>query len=156
MLQLPEKQPTQRKLVKHAPSPAGTRRGSALDVIRADIQPIDVEPNLLDTLCWMKDENDIKGMIVLYETFAGIAQKLNDIGNQPRASGRVEDFIDAECERAWAKAYLVADFLKDMRPTEFEFEGYSEILFRAALQMGANFKEAVAVVNEVATWKGGC
>ncbi|MDB5621069.1 hypothetical protein [Tardiphaga sp.] len=129
-------------------------RESALSVISASIQPIETgtENDLLDTLCYMKDENDVHGMMGLYEFFAGSAGFSLAAEMSPRITGRAADQIRFENEQAWAKAYLVADFLKEIRPNRFDVERYSEILFSVTLQMGHNFEDAVAVVNEIATW----
>jgi hypothetical protein len=100
----------------------------------------------------MKDENDVRGMMGLYEFFAGNAETTLAARNSPLIIGRAADFIAFESEQAWAKAYLVADFLKQMRPNRFDVERYSEIMFGITMQMGNNFSDAVAVVNEISTW----
>jgi hypothetical protein len=127
---------------------------SALAIIDASIQPIETDSgnDLLDALCYMKDENDVQGMMSLYEFFAALADLSLSAENAPLTTGRSSRWICYENEQAWAKAYLVADFLKDMRPDMFSIERYSEILFSCTLQMGNNLADAVAVVNEIASW----
>jgi hypothetical protein len=125
---------------------------SALSVIEASIQPIAPEADLFGALCYMKDANDVRGMMGLYEFFAGNAETTLAARNSPLITERAYDFIEFENEQAWAKAYLVADFLKQMRPTRHDVERYSKIMFCVTLEMGNNLSDAVAVVNEIATW----
>jgi hypothetical protein len=136
------------------PKRTRSRAKSALSVIDASIQHIRPvsENDLLDELCHMKDENDVRGMMGLYEFFAGNAEATLAARNSPLITGRAYDIIEFESEQAWAKAYLVAAFLKDARPDRYDVESYSKILFSCALQMGNDFSEAVAVVNEIASW----
>ena len=137
--------------------PKAVRRAakSALAVISASIQPIEPDSgsDLLDVLCYMKDENDVSGMMSLYEYFAAAASVSLAHANSPRTRERASDVIEFENNQAWAKAYLVADFLKDVRPTSYDVDRYTEILFSCTIQMGNNFADAVAVVNEIAGWK---
>jgi hypothetical protein len=128
-------------------------KNSALGVISASIQPLSNEPDLLDVLCYMKDENDVAGMLGLYDGFVAIAEVANGHLNLPRVIGRGYGCFESESERAWAKAYLVADFLKEMRPDRYNSERYAATLFKCTLAMGNNLCDAVAVVNEIVSWQ---
>lgn len=136
------------------PNRARRAAKSPLAVIDASIQPIETDSgnDLLDVLCYMKDENDVRGMMDLYDFFAKISDTTMAVFNFPRTVGRAADFIETEDAQTWAKAYLVADFLKDMRPDRYDVDRYSEILYSCTLQMGNNLADAVAVVNEIASW----
>jgi hypothetical protein len=124
---------------------------SVIDASMAPIKP-DFGIDLLDELCCMKDEHDICGMMGLYEFYAAAAEISLAASNSPLIANRAYDRIQFEGEQAWAKAYLVADFLTKMRPNRYDVERYSTIMFDITLQMGNNFSDAVAVVNEIATW----
>lgn len=126
---------------------------SPFDIINADIMPIEVDGGneLLDTLCYMKDEADVLGMVELFEAYATSAEQLMVAAD--RADGRAGQLLHADGCQAWAKAYLVADFLKDMRPNKWIVGRYASVLHKAAHQMGATFGEAAAVIAEVASWE---
>ncbi|HEY0329350.1 MAG TPA: hypothetical protein VGC77_09640 [Rhodopseudomonas sp.] len=132
--------------------PQSSREKSALDVVDANIAPVGAEADLLDELCHMKDANDVCGMMNLYDYFIASDAAAQAVMNLPRTLGRAHNFIESECDRTRAKAYLVADFLKDMRPNKHDAERYSEILFNCALAMGNKLSDAVAVVSEIASW----
>lgn len=126
---------------------------SPLDVIDTSIQPIadDSGRDLLDALCCMKDENDIAGMIELYGAYAAAGEKFMDAGE--RLESRAGNLLDDEGNYAWAKAYLVADFLKQMRPSQWMAERYIHTLFDAAYRMGGSLEELGALVSEIASWE---
>ncbi len=146
-------QPTNPPQIVARPRRARRAVKSALDVIDANIQPIETDSgsDLLDALCWMKDENDVIGMIELYEAYADSAERL--AFGADRAEGRASKVISDECCQAWAKAYLVADFMKQMRPSRWMAERYAHALFDAAYRMGGTLEEAAAVLAEIASWE---
>lgn len=135
------------------PKRTGDAVKSPLDVISAAIQPIEQDNgnDLLDTLCYMKDEADVLGMIELYEAYSASAERLGF--DSDRAQGRAHHFLNDEFCQAWSKAYLVADFLKEVRPPGWLAERYAQAMLAAAVQMGANLEEVAAVVAEIASWK---
>jgi hypothetical protein len=146
MLQLPATQnPPQ---VYPSSRPARKSRKSALDFIRADYQPLGEYPDLLDKLCYLSQENDIDAVVALYDAYVATANGILLIQNQPRAN-RVDDFLEMEATQAWAKAYMAADFLKDMQPSELQAKVHARVLFDCALQMGGNLAHAVAIVKEL-------
>jgi hypothetical protein len=122
---------------------------SALSIIRGDIAPIGDEPDLLDVLCYLQEENDISGTIALYENYVAIAEAVAAIQNQPRTTNRASDFLEDEYCRAWSKAYLVADFLKDMRPDKLNIDFFADTLIRCAFKMGHNLSEIAAIAKEL-------
>jgi hypothetical protein len=149
MLQLPQ---TKRPNV--APKGRATvarPKKSATSIIRADIQPIGEDPDLLNQLRYMSERNDIDGMVVLYDAYSSAAQGFLLIQNQPRVSEAADDFIELEYCQMWAKAYLVADFLKDLRPDHHRAERYARVLFDCAFQMGSSLTEVAAIIQEIAT-----
>ena len=125
------------------------RAKSALSIIRGDIAPIGDEANLLDVLCHLQEENDISGTIALYDNYVAVADAAQAVQNQPRAAGRAEEFLDDECDRAWSKAYLVADFLKDMRPDKLNVTYFADTLIRCAFKMGHSLSEIAAIAKEI-------
>ena len=122
---------------------------SALSIIRADIAPIGDEPDLLDVLCYLQEENDIGGTIALFDNYAAIAEAVEAIHNQPRTTGRASDFLEEKYCRAWSKAYLVADFLKDMRPDKLNVDFFADTLIRCAFKMGHSLSEIAAIAKEI-------
>ena len=122
---------------------------SALSIIRGDIAPIGDEPDLLDVLCYLQEENDISGTIALYENYVAIAEAVAAIQNQPRTTCRASDFLEDEYCRAWSKAYLVADFLKDMRPDKLNVTYFADTLIRCAFKMGHSLSEIAAIAKEI-------
>ncbi len=148
MLQLPNT-----KSAPVPPSPRSTKsrpQKSALSVIRSDIQPIGDDPDLLGELRRMSKHNDVGGMVALYDAYSAAAEGLLLIQNQPRVSDAVDEFIEMESNHLWSKAYLVAQFLKDLRPDHRNVERYMTVLFNCAFQMGCNVPEVVAIVQEIA------
>jgi hypothetical protein len=126
---------------------------SALYVINANIHPIDREPDLLNALCCLKDANDIRGMVGLYDYFVAVAAAALNVTNRPRTTDAAADHLSRESDHALAKAYLVADFLKEMRPNNaLDAELYAEVMFGCALAMGNTLSEAAAVVREISSW----
>jgi hypothetical protein len=153
MLQLPERKNT--RVAPRSRRSADHPMKSALSVIKASIQPIGDDPNLLDELCYMSERNDVAGMIALYDAYSSAANGLLLIQNQPRAAGRANDFLEEECCQLWAKAYLVADFLKETRPDRHNVGAFAGVLFDCALRMGNNLTAAAAIVAEIAEINGG-
>ena len=145
MLHLPDAQSPAR----NARSPAARKsRVSAMDVISAEIQPIREYPDLQKELALLSAGNEVAAVLSLYDAYASMARAVLSIINQPRSAG-VDDLLEREEEQAWAKAYLVASVLKEMTPCKHTAEAYLETLLSAAIQMGGNFAEAVAVAKDI-------
>lgn len=119
-------------------------------VVRAEIMPIGDEADLLDLMCHLQERNDIGSAIALYQAYSAIADTFNAAINQPRTKDLAAAYIEDEASRAWAKAYLVADFLKDMRPNKINVDFYAEVLLACASQMGATLSEIAAIATEIA------
>lgn len=135
-------------LVTKVAAPTVARPRSALDIIRASIQPVGADPNLATYLEELQQANKVCAVISLYDAFAASAEVFQAIDNQPRSKG-AEDCLEAHCEQAWAKAYLCAETLKAMQPSRYDAERYAETLFSCALAMGSNLAEAARVVEEL-------
>ncbi len=121
---------------------------SALNFIRADVQPLGDYPDLLDKLCHLSEENNVDAVVALYDAYAAMANGILLLQNQPRAKD-VDDFLELETTQAWSKAYMTADFLEDMRPNEGQAKAHARVLFDCALQMGGNLAHAVAIAKEL-------
>lgn len=121
---------------------------SALSVISADVMPIGDDPNLLDQCRSLSEQKDVGSLIALYDAYIAAAQGYHLIMNMPRADS-VDDFLEKERCRTIAKAYLVADFLKQLQPDKYNAEPYAGVLFDCTLQMGGTFVEAAAVAQEI-------
>jgi hypothetical protein len=146
MLQLPES----RNNIPSKKSRGSSRpKESARSIISASIMPIGNDPDLLDELCYLSERNDIDGLVALYDAYSSAAKGYLLIQNQPRVSERVDDFIERERCHALAKAYLVADFLKGLRPDKHRVERYVRVLFDCAFEMGNDLPDVVALIQEI-------
>jgi hypothetical protein len=149
MLQIsPTKNPPQ--FVRVPASQRKRRTKSKLNIIDAKICPLGAERDLLDKLCYLKDANDVSATIALYDAYAASAKLFEAFLEMPRA-GDAAEYLEDEFERAWAKAYLVADFLKEMMPNQLNIGAYIETLFKCSLQMGNNLTDVVSLFNELAS-----
>jgi hypothetical protein len=127
----------------------------AIDAIQASIAPLGDEADLLNSLCGMAETNDTVGMIVLFDTFVTVAETYQNIANQPRATGEAEDLLDSESDRAWSKAYMVADFLKDQPISDIHRDEVGRVLVTCALAMGHGLKNAAEIAAELANLPDG-
>lgn len=147
MLQIAQTVRTEVSLARLA-APAG-----ALKVINKNVQSMNrsPEPSLQAELDRLERENDVEGMIALYDYFVALTDANSAMSNMPRGSA-VGDFLDAECNRFWSKAYAVADRLKRLKPTTGQREYHARTLIDAALALGGTLKDVVAIaqhLNEV-------
>lgn len=126
---------------------------SPLDVITASVRPIenDTGHDLLNALCCMREANDLVGMLDLYDAYSRSAETLMFAGD--RSDGVAAGMLHEAGAHAWSRAYLVADFLKEMRPSKYMVERHCQALFNVALQMGGTLDEVSAVVAEIASWE---
>lgn len=123
---------------------------SKLGIIDAKICPLGAERDLLDKLCYLKDANDVTATVALYDAYAASAESFASFLNEPRI-GDAHEYLEDEFERAWAKAYLVGDFLKEMHPDEFNVDIYFGTLFKCAQQMGNNLTDVIGLMDELAS-----
>lgn len=149
-LDMPELSHIAKNLTKLA-KPVGP---GALDVITRTTQKLSKcpEPNLKAELDRLEAKSDICSMVALYDYFVAVAEADLLIGNQPR-SQQIELFLIAESNRAWAKAYLVADRLKRLTPSHNDRECYARTLINAAFAMGNNLPEVAKVAEYLGTLK---
>lgn len=119
---------------------------NALKIISKSSQPLSrhPEPSLLAELDELERSNDVVGMVALYDYFVSIANANTAFANLPRSSS-IGDFLDAENERTWARAYAVADRLKKLSPSKQERERHARALMDAAFAMGASLSEVSAI-----------
>lgn len=145
-LDLPQLQHIAKNLTKLS-EPVGP---GALKIISKSIQPMSrsPEPNLAAQLDSLEKDNDLYGMIALYDYFVLLAKTSTAFSNAPRA-GTLDDFLTADNERFWAKAYAVADRLKKLKPTKTQREYHARALIDAAFAMGGNLKDVAAVVQHL-------
>ncbi len=127
----------------------------ALDAIRADIAPLEPETDLLNTLRQMAEENQTRGMVALFDGFAAISQACQAIENEPRSDGFAEEHMEAEALRAWSKAYMVADFLKDQPVDDLHRDEVGRVLLTCALMMGHGMKQVAKIAAEFAALPDG-
>lgn len=132
-------------------APTMTPLGNALCIIDASIQPIEEwqEPDLRSALDELVMKNDVRSAIELYDGYVSVAEVLASF-TEKRISGRdaAHEHLEQEIARAWAKAYLVADRLKLMRPSENELTYAAEVLFKCSLMMGNDLSETIAAIEE--------
>lgn len=152
MLQLPE---SNARVAPRSPRNYDRPKKPALSLIKASIQPIGEDPNLHNELCYMAEQNNIAGMVALYDAYSSAARGFLLIQNQPCTPEMADDFLELERCQMWSKAYLVADFLKNLRPDKFQAEAYARTLFDCAFQMGLNLAEAAAIVHEITEMRPG-
>jgi len=118
---------------------------SPLEMIDETIQPISSDPDLKAELDRLTKEQNVGGLISLFDMYVAAAEAILLVQNQPRSGDT--DFMEAECCHFWSKAYAVATRLRALRPTSYERERFVQTLFNCALHMGHNLEESVQVMN---------
>ncbi|SNS36810.1 hypothetical protein SAMN05216374_1003 [Tardiphaga sp. OK246] len=122
---------------------------SSLDLIDSNIGPLGFEPDLLAEVFRLRSANDVRGMVALFTAYKDVAELFIRMMNQPYVD-QVQ-ILEDEYARAWSKAYLVADHLKSMQPTNhIEKQFMAEALFSCAIMMGHKLQESISVVEAVA------
>jgi hypothetical protein len=106
------------------------------------------EPNLKRELKMRKHPNDIADLIALYDAYVAASSAILSIENQPRSAG-VDDVLEAECGYLIAKAWTVAEHLKDLCPTQStDREQFVRLLVDCAFEMGGNVDDAFSVFRD--------
>jgi hypothetical protein len=118
---------------------------SPLEMIDERVHPISSDPDLKAELDRLTREQDVGGLIALFDMYVAAAEAIISIENQPRSGDT--DFMEAERSRLWSKAYAVATRLRTLRPTSYDREGFVQTLFNCALHMGNNLEESIEVMN---------
>lgn len=142
---LPEIKQVAKNLTKLA-KPVGS---GALKVVSKEHQPLKLcpEPSLKAALDRLQAENDITGMVVLFDYFIALGDASNLIINQPRAA-TAEPFIEHDSCRHFGRAYAVADRLKQLKPTNgFHRKERAQALVAAAFLMDASVKQAADLMQ---------
>jgi hypothetical protein len=114
-------------------------------MIDGTIQPISTDPDLKAEIDRLASEQDVGGLIALFDMYVAAANAVLSIENQPRSGDT--DFMEAEHCQLWSKAYAVATRLRALRPTSYDREGFVWTLFNCALHMGHNLEKSVQVLN---------
>lgn len=144
-LDMPELSHIAKNLTKLA-KPVGS---GALKVVSKEHQPLKLcpEPSLKAALDRLQAENDITGMVVLFDYFIALGDASNLIINQPRAA-TAEPFIEHDSCRHFGRAYAVADRLKQLKPTNgFHRKERAQALVAAAFLMDASVKQAADLMQ---------
>jgi hypothetical protein len=118
---------------------------SALEMIDEKIQPVSSEPDLTAELDRLTSEQDVGGLIALFDMYVAAAEATLSLQNQPRSGDT--DFMEAEWCRLWSKSYAVATRIRALRPTSYERGRFVQTLFNCALHMGHNLEKSVEVMN---------
>ena len=133
-----------RKNITKAKSKTSPREG--LDFINAAHQrKTSPAPDFKRELRFMRNEG-VETLTVLYDAYMAASNAILGIENQPRAQG-IEDLLGAEGGRLIAKAWTVAETLKDLRPPRDGYgrENFVRVLVDAAFEMGGNVDDAASV-----------
>lgn len=142
MLQLPETSRSAKRSTKRIAN-------DPLGVISDSIQPLSrcPEPSLKAELDRLEADNNIGGMVALYDYFVSLTEAGTYIGNMPRAEP-VDDFVSKDSARHCARAYAVADRLKRMKPREgFDRLTWAHTLMNAAFLMGGTLQDAAKLMR---------
>jgi hypothetical protein len=123
-----------------------------LGMIDATLGPLGFEPDLMAEVRRLRDVNDVRGMLALFEAYRDVAEMFIKWHNMPRSKDL--QILEDEFSRAWSKAYIVAEYMKQMRPDPIEKERVAEALFSCALMMGHSLSDAIAVVQAIAIMPG--
>jgi hypothetical protein len=106
------------------------------------------EPNLKRELKMRKHPNDVGSLVALYDSYMAAVGAMMGVANQPRATGG-DDVIWAELNYLIAKAWTVAEHLKDLRPTaSIDREQFVRLLVDCAFEMGGNVDDAASVLRD--------
>ena len=125
---------------------------SPLDMIDASIGPMGAEPDLMAEVRRLHAANSVFGMLNLFRTYRDMAEAF--LHRQNTASRHGVEILEDEFAHQWSKAYIVAEHLKTMRPSEIERDQVAEALFQCALMMGHELAGAVSVAQAVAVMPG--
>ena len=130
--------------------PPHTNAPEALKAISNDVQPLskNPEPRLVAELDRLERSNDVTGMTALYDYFVACANIRLAITNMPRAQS-ISDFLEDDSNHVWAKAFTVADRLKQLRPNNYNSEYRARALIDAAFSMGCSVKEVAAITQHL-------
>ncbi|HBF53330.1 MAG TPA: hypothetical protein DEA80_16355 [Afipia sp.] len=125
---------------------------SALNVVSKNHQPLSraPEPSLKAQLDHMASEGDVEGMVALYDYFIALNDAATFSVNQPR-SASIELFISADSGRHCARAYAVADRLKQVRSSNAHAQKErARVLVEAAFFMGGSLQQAADLLRALA------
>jgi hypothetical protein len=119
----------------------------ATSIIRADVSPVRAETDLPLHLEHLKAENDVIGVIVLYEAMIAMSDAALLFLNQPRCeeSDKTHAYLESEWDRLVSKSYLIADTLRQMKPAANEVERWAGRLIDSGFRMGEYLSEIAEI-----------